>query len=500
MGDRRDRGAQEHAMLDDARIEAIIQKVMAELRQAESGPHEPLPPAGAALPAAPAPELRHADNLFPDVDSAVLAARRAFEQLGGLPLALRERMISGMRRTARENAQVLARLAWEETGMGRLEDKIEKNLLNANKAPGTEMLTPTAWTGDDGMALVEYAPYGVIGSITPSTNTTSSVICNAISMVAAGNAAVFNGHPGAKACTNLTVQLLNQAIVEAGGPANLVCAIAQPTIESAQELMHHPAVNLLTVTGGEGVVHAAMQSGKRAICAGPGNPPVVVDETADIDEAGRGIVRGASFDNNIVCIVEKETFAVATVAEALKRSMLAHGAYEIDAGQLERLMKVIFTQIPPPGKVGPLNKSFIGKNAAVLLKEIGITVGDEIRLIVAEVGADHPLVVTEQMMPIMPLVRVRHADEGIDLAKKVEHGYRHTAVMYSKNLDALSRMARVMDCSIFVKNAPSLAGLGSGGEGFCSFTIASPTGEGITNPISFSRLRRCTLKDAFRIV
>jgi acyl-CoA reductase-like NAD-dependent aldehyde dehydrogenase len=384
--------------------------------------------------------------------------------------------------------------------MGRLEDKIEKNLLNANKVPGPEILAPTAWTGDDGMALVEYAPYGVIGAITPSTNPTSSVICNAIGMVAAGNAVVFNAHPGAKACTNLAVQLLHQAIVEAGGPANLVCATADPTIESAQEIMRHPAVNLLTVTGGEGVVKAAMQSGKRAICAGPGNPPVVVDETADVDQAGRGVVRGASFDNNIVCIVEKETFVVATVADALKRSMQAHGGYEIDAGQLDRLMKVIFTKVPPPGEAGMMNKGFIGKSAAVLLKEIGITVGDEVRLIMAEVGADHPLVVTEQMMPIMPLVRIRHADEGIDLAKKVEHGYRHTAVMYSKNLDHLSRMARVMDCSIFVKNAPSLAGLGAGGEGFCSFTIASPTGEGLTNPISFSRIRRCTLKDAFRIV
>lgn len=487
-------------VMDDARIEAIIQQVMTELGQAERGPHEPMPPVSAGPPVAAPPELRHADNLFPDVDRALLAARRAFEQLGGLPLALRERIITHMRRAARENAQLLARQAWEETGMGRLEDKIEKNLLNANKAPGPEVLTPTAWTGDDGMALVEYAPYGVIGSITPSTNPTSSVICNAISMVAAGNAVVFNGHPGARACTNLAVQLMNQAIVEAGGPANLVSALADPTIESAQAIMRHPAVNLLTVTGGEGVVQAAMQSGKRAICAGPGNPPVVVDETADIDEAGRGIVRGASFDNNIVCIVEKETFVVATVAEALKRSMLAHGAYELDAAQLDRLMKVIFTQVPPPGKAGLMNKAFIGKSAGVLLKEIGLHVGDEIRLILAEVAADHPLVMTEQMMPVMPLVRVRSADEGIDLAKQVEHGYRHTAVMYSKNLDHLSRMARVMDCSIFVKNAPSLAGLGAGGEGFCSFTIASPTGEGITNPISFSRIRRCTLKDAFRIV
>ena len=500
MTDRRDRGAQEHSVLDDARIEAIIQKVMSELRQAERGPHEPLPVGAPAPPASPAPELHPDENLFPDVDRAVKAARRAFEQLGEMPLALRERMISHMRRAARENAQILARLAWEETGMGRLEDKIEKNLLNANKVPGPEILAPTAWTGDDGMTLVEYAPYGLIGSITPSTNPTSSVICNAIGMVAAGNAVVFNAHPGAKTCTNLTVQLLQQAIVEAGGPANLVCGIAEPTIESAQEIMHHPTVNLLTVTGGEAVVRAAMQSGKRAICAGPGNPPVVVDETADIDQAGRGIVRGASLDNNIVCIVEKETFAVAAVADGLKRAMLAHGAFELDAGQLDRLMKVIFTEVPPPGKAGMMNKAFIGKSAAVLLKEIGITVGDEVRLVVVEVGADHPLVVTEQMMPIMPLVRVRHADEGIDLAKKVEHGYRHTAVMYSKNLDNLSRMARVMDCSIFVKNAPSIAGLGAGGEGFCSFTIASPTGEGITNPISFSRIRRCTLKDAFRIV
>jgi len=500
MAERRDRGTQEPTVLDDARIDAIITQVMSELHEAERGPHEPLPPVGPAAPARPAPGLPHPDNLFPDVDGAVQAARRAFEQLGGLPLALRERMISHMRRTARENAQVLARLACDETGMGRLEDKIEKNLLNANKVPGPEILAPTAWTGDDGMALVEYAPYGVIGAITPSTNPTSSVICNAIGMVAAGNAVVFNAHPGAKACTNLAVQLLHQAIVEAGGPANLVCATADPTIESAQEIMRHPAVNLLTVTGGEGVVKAAMQSGKRAICAGPGNPPVVVDETADVDQAGRGVVRGASFDNNIVCIVEKETFVVATVADALKRSMQAHGGYEIDAGQLDRLMKVIFTKVPPPGEAGMMNKGFIGKSAAVLLKEIGITVGDEVRLIMAEVGADHPLVVTEQMMPIMPLVRIRHADEGIDLAKKVEHGYRHTAVMYSKNLDHLSRMARVMDCSIFVKNAPSLAGLGAGGEGFCSFTIASPTGEGLTNPISFSRIRRCTLKDAFRIV
>lgn len=488
-------------MLDDARIEEIVQQVMTELRQGERVRHGPTPePPRVSGPPPPARELHHADSLFQDVDSAVSAAAKAFQQLNEMPLSVRENMIAHMRRMMRENAQVLAHEAWTETGMGRYEDKIEKNLLNANKVPGTEMLRPISWTGDDGLTLVEYAPYGVIGSIIPSTNPTATVISNAIGMVAAGNAIVFNAHPGAKSCSNHAVQLINEAIIEAGGPANLVCATANPTIESAQEIMRHPGVRLLTVTGGEGVVKAAMGSGKRSISAGPGNPPIVVDETADLQVAGRGVVRGASFDNNIICTDEKELFVVDSVAEGLKQVMKAHGAFELDAQALDQLMKVIFKEIPARGEQGLMNNALIGKNAGTILGEIGVAAGDEIRLLIAEVPKDHPLVLTEQMMPVFPIVRVRDADEGIDLAKWAEHGYRHTAVMYSKNLDNLSRMAREMDCSIFVKNAPSLAGLGYGGEGFCSFTIASPTGEGLTNPISFSRLRRCTLKDHFRIV
>ena len=488
-------------MLGDARIDAIIQQVMAELRQGERVRHGPLPePTVAAQPPPPAPSLRHGDNLFPDVDSAIAAARIAYLQLFELPLSVREQMIAHIRRVMRENAQVLAHEAWQETGMGRYEDKIQKNLLNANKTPGTEILDPAAWSGDGGLTLVEYAPYGVIGGIIPSTNPTSTVICNSIGMVAAGNAVVFNAHPGARACSNHTVQLVNEGIVEAGGPPNLVCGVAEPTIESAQRIMSHPDVQLLAVTGGAGVVRAAMQSGKRAVCAGPGNPPVVVDETADLEQAGRDIVRGASFDNNIICVDEKEIFAVASIADKLKRAMCDNGAYEINSWQLNRLIKSIFAQVPPAGQHGAMNKDFIGKNAGVLLKEIGVDVGDEVRLIVVEVERDHPLVLSEQMMPIIPLVRVQGADEGIDLAKVAERGFRHTAVMHSKNLDHLSRMAREMDCSIFVKNGPSCAGVGYGGEGFCSFTIASPTGEGITSPISFSRIRRCVLKDAFRIV
>lgn len=488
-------------MLEQERIDQIVNTVMAELRQGErvrmgSAPEK----VDVKTPPPPSPVIQHGGNLFPDVDSAVAAARQAYAQLNDLPLSIREDMIRHIRRKLRENAQVISYEAWQETGMGRYEDKIEKNLLNANKAPGTEMLDPRAWTGDGGLTLVEFAPYGVIGSIIPSTNPTSTVICNSISMIAAGNAVVFNAHPGATNSSNHTIQLVNDAVIEAGGPANLVSGLAKPTIETAQAIMAHKGVNLLTVTGGVEVVRAAMGSGKRAVCAGPGNPPVVVDETADLDQAGRDIVRGASFDNNIICTDEKGVFVVQDVADALKAAMCRNGAVEIDLAQFNRLKKSIFMDDPPSGRHATMNKAFIGKNANVLLAEIGMQVGDEIRLVIVEVPPDHPLVFSEQMMPIMPVVRMPNAFEAIDLAKKSEHGFRHTAVMHSKHLDHLDRMARVMDCSIFVKNGPSFAGLGYGGEGFCAMTIASPTGEGITNPISFSRIRRCTLKDSFRIV
>ncbi|HFE63248.1 MAG TPA: aldehyde dehydrogenase family protein, partial [Caldithrix sp.] len=266
------------------------------------------------------------------------------------------------------------------------------------------------------------------------------------------------------------------------------------------QLMQHPRVRLLVVTGGEAVVKAAMRSGKRAICAGPGNPPVVVDETADLEKAARDIVKGASFDNNIICVDEKEVFAVASIADRLVREMSRHQAVTLTTVQVKQLERVIFTETRGPAKPGVIEKSLIGQNASVILGKIGVKVPDEVRLIIAVVEKDHPLVWTEQMMPVLPVVKVASADEGIDLAVRAEHGFGHTASMFSRNIDNLSRMAREMNCSIFVKNGPNIAGLGYGGEGFCSFSIASPTGEGLTRPFSFTRERRCVLVDHFRIV
>jgi len=437
---------------------------------------------------------------FRDLDSAVAAARAAFEALDKLTLAKRDQIVANIRKWSLQESDSLAYAAVQETGFGRYEDKIIKNRLVANKTPGPEVLRAEVKTGDGGLSLFEYAPFGVIGSITPSTNPIATIINNTISMVSAGNAVVFNVHPSAKECSIRTVDVINRAIIEAGGPENLIVTMAEPTQESAQALMVHKGIRLVVVTGGAGVVEAAMKSGKRAICAGPGNPPIVVDETADLEQAGRDVVLGASFDNNIICTDEKETFAVAGIADKLLAVMKQSGAAILTASQTKQLENLIFTENRGPRKAAKINRELIGKNAGVILQKIGMNVPADLRLGVIDVPFDHPLVWTEQMMPIMPVVRVNNADEAIDRAVEAEGRRGHTAVMHSTNIKNLSRMARLINCSIFVKNAPCYAGLGQGGEGSTSFTIASPTGEGMTDARTFSRLRRCVMYDHFRIV
>jgi acyl-CoA reductase-like NAD-dependent aldehyde dehydrogenase len=476
------------AELNEQQIDAIARQIAEHLGLAK------------AMPVADKKLALMNEGIFPDIDSAVKAATIAQRDLCLMPLSKRDEIIAAIRKSMLENARKLAEMAHAETGLGRVEDKIAKNKLVAEKTPGTEDLYPSARSGDRGLSLFEPAPFGVIGAITPVTNPTSTIICNTIGMLAAGNSVVFNVHPSAKNVSIFNVNLINKAILSVGGPPNLVTTVVEPTIESAQQLMKHPGIRLLVITGGEAVVHIAMHSGKRAICAGPGNPPAVVDETADIAKAGRDIVNGASFDNNIICVDEKTTFVVESVAIDLLRAMGDAGALVLNTSQAMQMERLIFERIQGPGAPGVVNKNLIGKNASYILSKIGVNVDDRIRLAVMEVPKDHPLVLTEQMMPVMPVVKVKSADEGIDLAKWSERGFRHTASMHSRNISNLSRMAREIDCSIFVKNGPNYSGLGYGGEGYTSFSIASPTGEGLTRPRSFSRERRCVLVDHFRIV
>ncbi|MBC7794862.1 MAG: aldehyde dehydrogenase family protein, partial [Clostridia bacterium] len=234
-------------------------------------------------------------------------------------------------------------------------------------------------------------------------------------------------------------------------------------------------------------------SGKKVIAAGPGNPPAVVDETADLDIAAEGLVKGISLDNNIVCTAEKEIIAVGSIVDELKAKMAREGAYELKDDELARVEKVVVDG-------AHVSKNWVGKDAALILQEAGIQAPQGTLVAYGEVPEDHPFVQLELLTPVTGLVRVRDVDQAIAMAVRCEHGNGHTACMYSRNIAALHAMACVINTSIFTKNAPTYAGLGLGGEGYTSFTIASPTGEGLTNARHFSRRRRCTLKDYFRIV
>lgn len=435
-------------------------------------------------------------GIFDTVDQAVDAAYAAQRQYMECSISDRERYIKAIRKVIlkEETLNNLARLTVEETGMGNFEDKYLKNKLAAEKTPGTEDLVTEAIAGDDGLTLVELSPFGVIGSITPTTNPTETVISNSIGMLAAGNAVVFSPHPKSKGVTIYIIEMLNQALKDEGAPENLIVMVREPSVENTNLLMAHPKINMLVATGGPGIVKMALSTGKKTIGAGAGNPPVVVDETANIEKAAEDIVNGCSFDNNLPCIGEEAVIAVDSITDYLIFNMKKSGAYEIK--DTEVLTKLTNLAVDADGRI---NRDVVGKSAKFILGQIGITVGDDIKVIIAETDKEHLLVKHELMMPILGIVRCADVDEAIDIAIEVEHGNRHTAIMHSTNVNKLTKMAKLIQTTIFVKNGPSYSGIGVGGEGYSTFTIAGPTGEGLTSAKSFARKRRCVLVDGFHI-
>ena len=384
------------------------------------------------------------------------------------------------------NLNYMSEQAVAQSGMGDIGHKYLKNKVAAQNTPGVEDLVTEAWSGDDGLTTVEYSPYGVIGAITPTTNPTETITCNAIGMLAAGNAVVFSPHPRVAKLSCWQVRLLNQTLRTVGAPDNLITTVTAPSLENTNAMMAHPKVRMLVATGGPGIVNAVLCSGKKAIGAGAGNPPAVVDESADLEHAAKCIVDGASFDNNLPCTAEKEIIAVDAIAEMLKFCMIKYGAYEATGAEITALEQLLVADGKP-------KTEWMGKPAARILEAIGVNPPPGVRLIVLEAAADHPFVVHELMMPVIGLVRAPDVDAAIDLAVELEHGNRHTAIMHSLNVHKLTKMGKLIQTTIFVKNGPSYCGIGIGGEGYSTFTIAGPTGEGLTSARSFARRRRCVL-------
>ena len=432
-------------------------------------------------------------GVFTDMNQAIEAAKEAEAKVRCMTMDQREQIVSNIRRKTHENAELLARMGVEETGMGNVGDKILKHHLLADKTPGTEDITTTAWSGDRGLTLIEMGPFGVIGAITPCTNPSETVLCNSMGMIAAGNTVVFNPHPQAIKTSIFAINMVNEASLEAGGPDNVACTVTRPTLETSNIMMKHKDIPLIAATGGPGVVTAVLSSGKRGIGAGAGNPPALVDETADVRKAAADIVNACTFDNNLPCIAEKEIVAVDSVADELMNYMISEqGCYLISKEEQDKLTATVIT---PKG----LNRKCVGRDARTLLSMIGIQAPENIRCIVFEGEKEHPLIAEELMMPILGLVRAKDFDDAVEKAVWLEHGNRHSAHIHSKNVDNITKYAKAIDTAILVKNAPSYAALGFGGEGFCTFTIASRTGEGLTSASTFTKRRRCVMSDSLCI-
>ena len=460
--------------MTESQIRSIVGEVMAkmQLQEGVSGMH----------------------GVYADMNTAIEKAKEAQKVVRMMSMDQREKIISKIRIKIKENAETFARMGVNETGMGNVGDKILKHLLVAEKTPGTEDITTTAWSGDRGLTLVERGPFGVIGAITPCTNPSETVLCNTMGMLAGGNTVVFSPHPQAVKTSIFAVNLINEASLEAGGPDNIACTVEKPTLDSSAVMMKHKDIPLLVATGGPGVVTAVLSSGKRGIGAGAGNPPALVDETADIRKAAEDIINGCTFDNNLPCIAEKEVVAVDAICDQLMKYMIEEqGCYLASKEVQDKLVKTVFTE------KGALNRKCVGRSAKVLLGMVGVEVSDNIRCIIFEGPKEHPLIAEELMMPILGIVRAKDFKEAVAAAVWLEHGNRHSAHIHSKNVDRITEYARAMDTAILVKNGPSYAALGFGGEGFPTFTIASRTGEGLTSASTFTKSRRCTMSDSLCI-
>src|SRR5436853_386512 len=339
----------------DELIRGVVQQVLAQMRNGQA-------------PRSNGNGRAAQHGVFSDVNTAVSAAALAQREFEGRGLEDRRQAVACVRKICLEQAEALGREELEETKIGRLPHKIEKLKVIADRIPGVEFLRTDAFSGENGISLQEYAPFGVIGVITPVTHSLPTLACNAINMLAAGNALVCNPHPSGARIACKGVHLFNEAIADAIGIDNLLTIIEKPTLESAQAIFDHREVRMLCVTGGPAVGRAALRSPKRAVVAGPGNPPVVVDETADLDNAAKSIVLGGAYDNNLLCIGEKEVFAVAGIFDELVEAMTRHKAVKLDAKQIDALTKVAF--VPAEGDKNKLvvNKDLIGQDAAVLAK------------------------------------------------------------------------------------------------------------------------------------
>ena len=433
-------------------------------------------------------------SIYSSVTDAVAAAKGAYSRYSKLTLNERQEILEGVKKALRPIANELAAMTVSETGMGNVCDKAQKIKLAIEKTPGVEDLITEVNTGDHGMTLYELSPFGIVCAVQPCTNPCATLISNTIGMLAAGNAIIHCPHPRAVKVSQFLTTIISETIRSISGIDNLVVTLHVSLMGFTTEVISHPDVDLVVCTGGSGSLRQAMTSGKKVIGAGPANPVAIVDATANFEKAARDIVRGASFDNNLMCTSEKCMVVEEKAADRFIFELLKNGVYYVkNEEEIQKLLDAAVT-----GDF-VINKKLEGRSANEILEYAGIPCNGTIKLIVAETERIHPFVTLELLMPLVPLVKAADFEEALEIALDVEQGYKHTATIHSESIEHLNHAAKEMQTSVFVKNGPSFMGIGFDKEGHTSFTIATTTGEGTTTARHFARRRRCTLTSGFSI-
>ena len=429
-------------------------------------------------------------GVFENIQDAVDAAAKAYEELSmNFSTEERQAFIDAIKEEGLKVVNEETRYEFEETGYGRLEEKLVKNYGSIAENPGTESLQHKVMASGKGVTVEFAAPVGLVGALTPVTNGFVTVFCNTMSMLAAGNTIVFNPHPAGKMSAAKAVDIINRAVVAKGGPANVCTCTDNPTKDSLKVIMDDPKVAMMIGTGGPAMVATLMAGTKKVVAAGPGNVPVVVDETVDAKAAAQTLYNFIPFENNMLCITEKVAFVVEDVYDDFIEGMREAGARILTEEEKHKCEEALL--IPHEPYYEP-NKKFVGKDANVCLKAAGIEVDEsvDLKLAIIECANEDPYVACEQLMPVFPVVKCKDAQDAMEKAIVAEHGYHHSAAIWTKDLDRATWYGRRIGVTCLAMNGPTVGATGVGGTGFGSSTIATTTGEGFTTPNTFTRVRR----------
>lgn len=406
-----------------------------------------------------------------------------------------DKIVKAICDAAVENAEHLAKLAAEETGFGKAEDKKIKNLFASQMVYDSikDLKTVGLVKTDEEKGIREYAcPVGVIGALVPSTNPTSTVIYKSMIAIKSGNPIIFSPHPKALNCILETIKIIYKAAVDAGLPGGGISCISIPTVQATEELMRHKYTNLILATGGPGMVKAAYSSGTPSIGVGAGNGPAFIDKSADIDKAVKRIIDSKTFDNGTICASEQSIVIEKAVEDNVVSALTKYGAYIMSGEESRQLAKILF-------KNGKMNAAIVGKPANYVAKAAGLNVPENVTVLVARettVGLNAPYS-QEKLTPVLALYVEDNVEKAMNRCVDILRfeGAGHSFMMHCMDAELVDKFAKVIPASrIMINSYGSLGGVGATTNLFPALTLGCGTEGGGSNSNNIGPLDLVNIK------